>query len=240
MMKRTKFSRNRARRWLRWLQNSEGSFTLESTLVFPIIFFLILLFLLFSMYIYQKVVLYYSASETAERASFSWDNSHRNARNGMLITHEYDSLYWRIGEDYMLGSLFGMSTGETDLSLELPLMQDVSSLKLSGAKLNKASAWLTGEAGLPFQGAVGYLNSIWNRKVAVKLMQPMSLIPLERTLGLSEPKTVASASIVDPVQFIRDVDLVRYYTAKFNNGTSKQKAGKALQAYSGGEKAGTS
>jgi hypothetical protein len=68
----------------------------------------------------------------------------------------------------------------------------------------------------------------------------MSLVPLERTLGLSEPKTVASASIVDPVQFIRDVDLVRYYTAKFNNGTSKQKAGKALQAYSGGEKAGSS
>ncbi|SFE42431.1 TadE-like protein [Paenibacillus catalpae] len=239
MMKRIKSSpTNRTRRWLLWLRHTEGSFTLESTLVFPILFLLILMFLLFSMYIYQKVVLYYSASETAERASFSWDNSHRNARNGMLTTGQNDGLYWRVSGDYMLGSLFGITANQTDITLEIPGSQSADELELAGTKLRQAAAWLTGDAGLPFQGNIAYANSLLKREVAVKLKQPVSLAPLELTLGLSEPKTAAAATIVDPVQFIRDVDMVRYYTAKFNNGTSKQQAAKALQAYSGGGKAG--
>lgn len=238
-MKRIKSSpTNRTRRWLLWLRHTEGSFTLESTLVFPILFLLILMFLLFSMYIYQKVVLYYSASETAERASFSWDNSHRNARNGMLTTGQNDGLYWRVSGDYMLGSLFGITANQTDITLEIPGSQSADELELAGTKLRQAAAWLTGDAGLPFQGNIAYANSLLKREVAVKLKQPVSLAPLELTLGLSEPKTAAAATIVDPVQFIRDVDMVRYYTAKFNNGTSKQQAAKALQAYSGGGKAG--
>ncbi|MCM3628820.1 pilus assembly protein [Paenibacillus glycanilyticus] len=241
MMKPIKSSPTNGRKcaWLQWLRHSEGSFTLESTLVFPIIFLLILMFLLLSMYIYQKVVLYYSATETAERASFSWDNSHRNARNGMLTTGQYDGLYWRVSGDYMLGSLFGMTSDQTDVTLELPgPLSEEEKLELAGTKLRRASNWLTGDAGLPFQGNIAYANSLMKREVAVKLKQPVSLAPLELTLGLSEPKTAASASIVDPVQFIRDVDMLRYYTAKFNNGTSKQQAAKALTAYSGGGKAG--
>ncbi|WP_336774643.1 TadE/TadG family type IV pilus assembly protein [Paenibacillus sp. MMO-58] len=239
MTKRTKFSPTNLRRSLtQWLCQTEGSFTLESALVFPVIFLLILMFLLFSMYIYQKAVLYYSASETAERASFSWDNSHRNARNGMLTTGQYDGLYWRVSGDHMLGSLFGITADQTDVTLELQGSRDIDKLELAGTKLHQASAWLTGDAELPFQGNIAYSNSLLKREVSVKLMQPVSLAPLELTLGLSEPKTVASASIVDPVQFIRDVDTVRYYTAKFSSGTSKQQAGKALKAYSVGGKAG--
>jgi Flp pilus assembly protein TadG len=237
-MKRIKSSANRKRSLLQWLRHTEGSFTLESALVFPIIFLLILLFLLFSMYIYQKAVLYYSASETAERAAFSWDNSHRNARNGMLTTGQYDGLYWRVSGDYMLGSLFGITADQTDISLELPGLENAGKHELAEIKLHQASAWLTGENGLPYQGNIAYANSLLKREVAVKLKQPVSLAPLELMLGLSEPKTASAATIVDPVQFIRDVDMVRYYTAKFNNGTSKQQAGKALKAYSGGGKAG--
>lgn len=239
MTKRIKSSpTNRKRSWLRWLRQSEGSFTLEAALVFPIVLLLIFMFLLFSMYIYQKAVLYYTASETAERAAFSWDNSYRNARNGMLATGQYDGLYWRVGGDYMLGSLFGITADQTDVTLELPGAQSEEKLELAGTKLHQASAWLTRDAGLPFRGNIAYANSLLKREVAVKLKQPVSLAPLELTLGLSEPKTAAAAGIVDPVQFIRDVDLVRYYTVKFSNGTPKQQAGKALTAYSGGGKAG--
>ncbi|GLX67678.1 pilus assembly protein [Paenibacillus glycanilyticus] len=211
---------------------------MESALVFPVVFLLILMFLLFSMYIYQKVVLYYTASIVVERASFSWDNSHRNARSGMLGDGQYDSLYWRVSGDYMLGSLFGLAADQTDVSIDLPGEPNNESSGLATVKLQQASSWLSGEAGLPFQGKIAYANSVLKREVAVQLKQPVSLVPLEKTLGLSEPKTAAAASIVDPVQFIRDVDMVRYYTAKFNNRTSKQQAGKALAAYTDGGKAG--
>lgn len=225
-------------RFRQWGRNQQGSFTLESTLVLPMLFLLILAFLLFSMYIYQKVVLYYMASVTAERTAFSWDNSYRNPRNGMLIEGQYDGLYWRIAEDHKLESLFGMNRDTSSVSLDIPLpaTSDEKSFALSDRKLLGGSEWISAADGLTYMGSIGYNPGLLKREIEVRLKQPVSLEPLERLLGTSEPRTVAQSAVVDPVEFIRSVDMVRYYTAKFasKSDAEKKEAGKVLTKYSSG------
>lgn len=203
----------------------------------------ILLFILFGMYMYQKVVLYYAASATAERAAFSWDNSYRDPRNGMLTDPKYDGLYWRVGEDEMLTSLFGMAGDAADASIELPLKMSDGENKseLTGRKMEQSVRWME-QAGLTYEGEISYSRGALKRMIEVKLMQPLSVQPFEQSWLKREPKTVTAASIVDPMEFIRSVDLVRYYSTKFaNNGggaaQSKTQAGSVLAPYKGAAEA---
>ncbi|WP_042164325.1 TadE/TadG family type IV pilus assembly protein [Paenibacillus gorillae] len=236
MNKRIKFS---ARvRWLQQLRCEQGSFTLESAIVFPVLLMMVLIFVLFAIYLYQQTIVYYTASVTAERTAYSWDNSSRNTRSGIVEGDAYDGLYWRVAEDQALQSLFGLSAGSDsdEVMLELPTAGEREGMGLAARKLAGGSAWL-GEGKLAhFQGAIAYERGLLKREVKVSLKQPVSLAPLERMLGRTEPGAIANASIVDPVEFIRTVDLVRYYTEKFKSawgGTEKDGAAKTLGKYSG-------
>jgi len=226
-------------RLLRWLKKEQGSFTLESTIVFPMLMGLILLFILFGMYMYQKAVLYYAASATAERTAFGWDNSFREARSGMLIAPEYDGLYWRIGEDKLLSSLFGIEGEKTAAAVALPLASTDEAGKddLSGRKMEQSVQWL-GQAGLKYEGQISYSGGVLKREIEVKLKAPLSVRFALNSWLRREPKTVSAAAVVDPVEFIRSVDLVRYYSMKFANRTggakqSRSQAGQALAPYKG-------
>ncbi|MDQ0060961.1 hypothetical protein J2T15_000566 [Paenibacillus harenae] len=227
-----------------WARCENGSFTLESAIVMPLLLATIMLFIVFGMYIYQKVIVYYAASSTAERAAFGWDNSNRDARSGMLAKPEYDGLYWRIGDNQMLQSLFGLAGGGGDAQVELSGNQsDANDSGQSGGlperKLMQASSWLRGEE-MNYKGELSFAHGLLQNKVQVKLKQPLSF-PQDRQEGgwLSrEPKTVAAAKVVDPVEFIRNVDLVRYYTTRFQNRSggaplSKTQAAQALVPYQG-------
>ncbi|OMF38910.1 hypothetical protein BK133_00725 [Paenibacillus sp. FSL H8-0548] len=221
------------------LRKEQGSFTLESTIVFPLLLGLILLFILFGMYMYQKVIVYYAASTTAERAAYSWDNSSREARNGMLTNLSYDGLYWRISEDKLLGSLFGTSEEEGTAVVALPLMEAKAEENdpLANRKLKQSVEWI-GKAGLAYEGQVSYERSAVKKTIEVKLKAPLSNQLVEKSWLRRESKSVAAASVVDPVEFIRSVDLVRYYYAKFSKGAgggeqSRSRAGQALAPYKG-------
>lgn len=227
----------RVRSMLQGLKKENGSFTLESTMVFPILLSLILLFILFGMYMYQKVVLYYAAASTAERAAFGWDNSFRDVRSGMLSEPKFDSLYWRLSDDEMLTSLFGIGGETADAVVNLPLEEqegEDSKSDLPYRKMEKSLNWLV-QAGAAYQGRISYTHGLLQRKLEVKLKQPLSLPLVEENWLKREPKTVATASIVDPVEFIRSVDLVRYFTTKLKSDGSggggqysKSQAGKVL------------
>lgn len=227
-------------RLLRWLKKEQGSFTLESTIVFPILMGLILLFILFGIYMYQKVVLYYAASATAERAAFSWDNSFRLAKSGMLIRPEYDGLYWRIGKDEMLSSFFGLGGEKSAAVVTLPLADadETGRKDLSERKIEQSVQWL-GQAGLKYEGQISYSGGVLKREIEVKLKSPLSVHSIEDNWLLREPKTVSAAAVVDPVELIRSIDLMRYYTTKFANrtggaGQSRSQASQALASYEGG------
>ncbi|MGP3787060.1 TadE/TadG family type IV pilus assembly protein [Paenibacillus sp. 1A_MP2] len=89
------------------MKKEEGSFTIEASLVFPIVLFILVLLLFFSMYMYQKTFLNQHAYAASERAAYSWDNSHKQAMTGEVVAGEHDNLYWRLTDDRLLGALFG-------------------------------------------------------------------------------------------------------------------------------------
>lgn len=162
----------------------------------------------------------------------------------MLVKPEYDGLYWRIGDNQMLQSLFGMVGGGGDALVVMSGSQsDAANLgqadDLPERKLMQASSWLREEE-RNYRGELSFSHKLLQNKVQVKLKQPLSFLHDGQQDGwLSrEPKTVAAANVVDPVEFIRNVDLVRYYTTRFQNRSggaalSKKQAAQALVPYQG-------
>ncbi|WP_458461594.1 TadE/TadG family type IV pilus assembly protein [Paenibacillus sp.] len=191
------------------LKKEEGSFTLEASLIFPVVLFILVLLLFFTMYMYQKTFLNQHAYAASERAAYSWDNSHKQAMTGEFVAGEHDNLYWRLTDDRMLGALFGWVGADNQVSVSVPAGEGGS---LSEQKLAQAAQHMPSA----MKGTIEYQNSLIQRKVTTKLDQVISL-PLPSFLFDSGNlvRTQGSSAVVEPVEFIRTVDLVRYYAAKF-------------------------
>lgn len=161
------------------------------------------------MYMYQKTFLNQHAYAASERAAYSWDNSHKQAMTGEYVVGEHDNLYWRLTDDRMLGALFGWAGADDQVSVSIPAGEggNLSEQKLAQAVQQMPSA---------MKGTIEYQNSLIQRKVTTKLEQVISL-PLPSFLFDSGNRvlTQGSSAVVEPVEFIRTVDLVRYYAAKF-------------------------
>jgi Flp pilus assembly protein TadG len=180
-------------------QNERGSFTIEASLIFPIIFLTVIAFLFLSLYIYERVQLYQRANIAADRIAYIWDNTKKEPVTGTLSKPaENDGLYWRISDDNVLGLLFdqkgsGGSYGD-----------------LVQTKLNTVS-----ETALPngTTSDVDYKNSIVEKRVTVTLTRELALPSyIEEHLLGSEIVARGSATITDPVEFNRTVDLmIDYY-----------------------------
>ncbi|MBD2844324.1 pilus assembly protein [Paenibacillus sp. IB182496] len=201
----------------KFLRDERGSYSLEASLVLPFVFVAVLIMLLFAMYMYQRVTLYYVASTAAERTAYGWDNSKRSPLTGLPQPGESDGLYWRIGSDAMLDSLFGLGSGGAREALDLPLHAQQDGASLPARKLQPAASWIPAS----YEGDVAYERGVLQRTIHVRLRQPLRIAPLELMLGHSDPQAQAFSTVVDPVELIRSVDLVRYYTAKFSGSDSK-------------------
>jgi len=205
------------------LKKEEGSFTVEASLIFPVVLFILVLLLFFTMYMYQKTFLNQHAYAASERAAYSWDNSHKQAKTGEYVAGEHDSLYWRLTDDRMLGALFGWAGADNQVSVSVPAGEggSLSEQKLAHAVQQMPSA---------MKGTIEYQNSLIQRKVTTKLEQVISL-PLPSFLFDSGNRvlTQGSSAVVEPVEFIRTVDLVRYYAAKFK-GKGGEAASTAAEA----------
>ncbi|AOZ92197.1 TadE family protein [Paenibacillus crassostreae] len=214
-------------------KGNEGSFTIEASLVMPIILMVTIILMFFCMYIYQQSFLQQVASAATERSAYVWDNSHKEASSGAVQPGQHDSLYWRLSDDNMLGSIFGWAGAGSEESISLPVGGESSSLPVE--KLTKVSELATGE----MTGNLTYENKLLFRKVNAELHQLINLPLLDRILsGGSEIEVHAQSLIVEPVEFIRTVDLMRYYGAKFKGSGSsdsssmnKGDAAKVLQKY---------
>lgn len=226
--------------WLkRWRKEEKGSFTLEAAFVFPAMFVVVLMFMLFGMYLYQKTIVYYAAAVTSERAVFNWDNSHRDPKSGMLLTLRFDSLYRRLGTESALASMFGFNgrkeAREITISEEAAASAETDNSDLIRSKLIRSSLWLS-ESSLPYTGKARYLADGFSRYIEVDLRKHRKLLPWEGNSIMEEPGVIAKRYIVDPVEFIRSIDLTRYYSAKLMNHpmgktTAKSRAKEVLASY---------
>jgi hypothetical protein len=199
------------------VQKEEGSFSLEASLVFPILLLVIFVMLFFCLYIYQKAILVQVASTTSERAAYSWDNSFKEPRTGAFTQGQRDSLYWRLKDDVMLGALFGWAGANNQERVQVPGGSPGGSLpaqKLSGA-----------ERGMPagIQGQMTYENSLISRKVTTELNKMVQVPLLNQFLDRTDLQGKMSSGVVEPVEWIRTVELARYYGAKFMGRGSGEK-----------------
>lgn len=216
----------------RLIRDQKGSFILESSLIFPSIFVAILILLFFCLYLYQNAALGQAAAIAAERSAYSWDNSYRKPLTGAYETGKYDSLYWRLKDDGVLQSIFGWSSDlpTSDLSLPSEPIGDGSG-SLSLKKLATTGATIP----TAVHGRMQYENKLLLRKVKVSLDRLIPLVPLERVVGDVTQSGRAVSYVVEPAEWIRTVDLARYYGAKFKgSGADKmdqKEAGKALMLF---------
>ncbi|RAR41645.1 TadE family protein [Paenibacillus sp. MDMC362] len=216
------------RRW----KDDTGSFTVEASLVLPIVLMVTVLLLFLCLYIYQQSMLVQASAAASERTAYSWDNSHKIAATGSVEQGQYDSLYWRLTDDHVIGTLFSLAGGEKTKSISLPHDKEGGG-KLSELKMSK------GGMAVPtsMTGEMSYTNQLLIRKVTTSLNEQVSLTPLSRILDDGgQIKVSAQSIVVDPVEFIRTVDLMRYYGSKFQggrNGADKAAAGEVLQKFGG-------
>ncbi|WP_025689027.1 TadE family protein [Paenibacillus zanthoxyli] len=206
------------------LRGEEGSFTVEAAMVLPIIMCVTMLLLFFCLYSYQKSMLLQVASSATERAAYNWDNSHK-ARDGSFSQGEYDSLYWRIGDDHLLGSLFGIGESGGAAAIQLPSggMQEDN---LPSAKLGKSAVRIPNN----MPGEMSYSYTFTGRKVNAKLRRMLHLPVLDDILSDgAQPKVTAQSLVAEPVEFIRTVDLMRYYGAKFRGKSANNEPKQAMK-----------
>lgn len=205
---------------------------MEASLVLPIVLMVTVLLLFLCLYIYQKSMLVQASAAASERTAYSWDNSHKFAATGSVEQGQYDSLYWRLTDDHVLGTLFGLASGDGTKSIQLPHGEEGSG-KLPELKMSKGGTAVPAS----MAGEMRYSNQLLIRKVTTSLNEQVSLTPFSRILDDGgQIKVSAQSIVVDPVEFIRTVDLMRYYGSKFQggrNGTDKAAAGEVLQKFGG-------
>lgn len=196
------------------LKDERGSFTIEASLLLPMVMFITMLLLFFCLYSYQQSMLLQVASASTERAAYNWGNSHKEV-SGSFESGEFDSLYWRIGEDALLSSLFGGDEGSGSVVIDLPsVASDIKGLSVT--KLTNASSMIPGN----MLGEMGYTYSLKGRKVSAKLKRILDLPVLDEVLSdKANPIVKAQSIVTEPVEFIRTVDLMRYYGSKFKKGS---------------------
>ncbi|WP_019912945.1 TadE/TadG family type IV pilus assembly protein [Paenibacillus sp. HW567] len=205
------------------LQKDEGSFTIEASMLLPIIMFITMLLLFFCLYSYQRSMLLQVASAATERAAYNWDNSNK-AQEGSFAMGQYDSLYWRIGEDGLLSSLFGVGADNGSVTVTLPAAADEGALP--AVKLQRSSGMVS--ANMP--GEMKYTYSLTGRKVSAELKKVLKLPVLDDLLAdKAVPEVTAQSVVAEPVEFIRTVDLMRYYGAKFKGGAQDAKSGTGME-----------
>ncbi|WP_442604069.1 hypothetical protein [Paenibacillus sp. KN14-4R] len=190
----------------------KGSFTLESTLLFPFILIstVILIFVVF--YVYQNVFLHSTAGMSAERAAFAWGNSNKIVKTGELKSNATDGLYWRIGDFFSGGfGIFGSSAGEVVIPTS-----SASSGGLVSKKLTRTAIDIPGG----MKGSVKYVNHGLMSRVEVQLNKPFRF-PFG---GDKQAGASASSYVTDPTEFIRIVDLTRTYVGEIKGLITPKKA----------------
>lgn len=177
-------------------KEEDGVFTLEATLLFPILIILVLLFIFFSLVIYEKVTLQYKANQIASQLAHSWTSSSKNWKTGEMTADDYvtengDGLYWRVTGDNFLAK---------------------AGITLADSGLVNAKKARAGN----YKDDVDYENGFLGQKIVVTLKKQLSLPGFVMDLfGIETLDATASYPVVEPVEMIRNTDFMLYGADKF-------------------------
>jgi hypothetical protein len=210
------------------IKNEQGSFTMEASLVMPVVMLGTVCLLFLGLYIYQKVYVQQLAQIAAERAAYNWNNSHKEPKTGNFNPNETDGLYWRLTNDSVT-DIFGFAVPHEPATIQIP-SDPTNSMNKTEMKLAKASNLIP-----PFlSGTVTYTNHFIDRRVTVSLQKPFYMSnKVFHWYGADMVKAQASSRVVEPVELIRLTDITRTYIGALKGRISPQMAREALVEPSG-------
>ncbi|RDW21717.1 TadE/TadG family type IV pilus assembly protein [Oceanobacillus chungangensis] len=176
-------------------RDEEGAFTIEATMLFPIILIIVLLFVFFTLVIYEKVTIHYEANAIASAMAYSWNNSSADVDTGEFPMTEYttmngDGLYWRLTGNNFLNK-FGLGSGGNDL-----VGKKTGRISGYDAEINLNQSFLISEIEV---------------KIDKQLALPSSVVEI---FGGNTLTATAKQPITEPAELIRNTDFVIYGTEK--------------------------
>jgi hypothetical protein len=210
------------------LKNEQGSFTIEASLVMPVVMLSTICLLFLGLYIYQKVYVQQIARIMAERAAYNWNNSHKDPKTGNFNPKETDGLYWRFTNDSVT-DIFGLLVSKAPTTIQIPSVPS-NTMNLTEIKLAKASKLIPAF----LSGTATYTNHLVDRKITLALQKPFYFSNREfHWNGADSIKAKASSRVVEPVELIRLTDITRTYIGAIKGRISPTKAKEALVEPSG-------
>lgn len=215
---RNQFLRLKSRSPYRFFRNEEGSLVVESAMVMPLV-------LLFTIALLAAPVIAYLRTETivrtfewTERAAYVWKDSNKDPVTGAFSYVEMDDVYASMISEG-LGWLGAAFRGFQQAEIRLP-DQTLSGQKLPKAKLLRSAYPLdeavTGTGSYYNRALEGEIRAVWNPALTTQSANANFF-----RVGGKDVK--ASAYYSDPVEFLRNVDLVVTYASKLKERFSSPK-----------------
>jgi len=159
-----------------WHLNDRGSYTLEAILLFPLITIIIILLMMQSIQAMQSNITYIISSQSADRVAHHWKNSQSHPVTGMFTTFNQDPLYWRWTQSTLTNHLH------------------TKKLSFASYGWNKK-----------YQVQATRTNQLLNEIITVEAVFPWNAPILWRIARDHQISKQSSESIIDPVEFIRNV-----------------------------------
>jgi hypothetical protein len=192
------------------LLGREGSITLESALIMPLIFLLTVSFLFAALYVYEHAKLQHAVSDAVLRAASAWSCC---GGQGTTVQTEQggQGLYWRWWEGTSWNWLTGTGLATDGREVEVPKNGFVPQTSVE-RKLLLAAREAPPEASGSFRFNSGLVLSTVEGSLAELFRLPT---------WLRQPERVASAaarsSVVEPVEWMRNISLVRHYAGELRS-----------------------
>jgi hypothetical protein len=139
------------------------------------------------------------AALAADRIAYNWGNSNKDLVTGAFDIHQNDGLYYRVNNDSLTQSS----------SVSIPYLTSPAAMTGPVSKLQKAAIHFP----KGINGILTFKNHLIERKVEAQLSRLITPLPfLELWFGKSKAFSVRSiASVTEPVEFIRNTDLMVTY-----------------------------
>ncbi|QMV43361.1 hypothetical protein [Cohnella cholangitidis] len=167
--------------------------------------------------------MYYSSSILAERTAFSWSNSAKNSLTGAYPDGQYDGLYWRLTDDSLVQGLFGLVSDNESAVIEVYSGMPGGEGSKSTDKLRRAG-FDTAASHNVGTGRMNYRNIGIKREIEVSLTSVWTARPLIWLRGGGAAEADVSALVVEPAEFLRTFDLMRYYASKMKESREGETA----------------
>lgn len=233
-------------------KNYNGSLTLEAAIVIPVMLFLLTGMIILSFIIYQSTLLKRIASEAAQQGAEIWTDSRKSIANGAWdASARPDSVYYRLTEDSLFSScyykedidLYNNQAYNNSANHNLTYNKGVGDFSIpdKNTLANLQSRKISQIRKLVYSGLVGgilkpvytsltiqYENYFIHRSITVIITQEIK-IPFGGIKMLFDGSDTvrltgtSSAAVVEPAEYIRNVDFILEYAKKITeaNGFGK-------------------